>query len=158
MCRMGTARWLGLVQVRTIDYVVRVETVMVSSDDGTQLRWSQEGECLGSFQEPWQNTSAKNNDTEMNQMFILDAQWAPVMGKSAGTATMDTAAFTTSSGKWKLLKMDNFLLGKVFLCSKGRVEKIVEAHKGAVLAVRWSPDGSAFATGKKLRMNTFNSF
>ena len=29
----------------------------------------------------------------------------------------------------------------------GRVEKTVEAHKGAVLSARWSSDGSALLTG-----------
>ncbi len=29
----------------------------------------------------------------------------------------------------------------------GRIEKTVEAHRGATICVRWSPDGSQFATG-----------
>ena len=33
----------------------------------------------------------------------------------------------------------------------GRVEKTVEAHKGAVLSARWSSDGSALLTGENLR-------
>ena len=39
------------------------------------------------------------------------------------------------------------LTGKFLLISKsGRVEKSVEAHKGAVLSGRWSYDGSALLT------------
>ena len=39
--------------------------------------------------------------------------------------------------------------GKFHLIGKtGRVEKSVEAHKGAVLSGRWSYDGSALLTGK----------
>jgi len=40
------------------------------------------------------------------------------------------------------------LLGKFcFLNKNGRIEKTVEAHRGATICVRWSPDGSQFATG-----------
>lgn len=39
--------------------------------------------------------------------------------------------------------------GKFHLISKiGRIEKSVEAHKGAVLAGRWNYDGTALITGK----------
>ena len=39
------------------------------------------------------------------------------------------------------------LTGKFYLISRaGRVEKSVEAHRGAVLSVRWSYDGSALIT------------
>ena len=39
--------------------------------------------------------------------------------------------------------------GKFHLTSKiGRIEKSVEAHKGAVLAGRWNYDGTALITGK----------
>lgn len=37
--------------------------------------------------------------------------------------------------------------GKFYLISRaGRVEKSIEAHRGAVLCVRWSYDGSALIT------------
>ncbi|KAM3728232.1 Intraflagellar transport protein [Dirofilaria immitis] len=37
--------------------------------------------------------------------------------------------------------------GKFYICNrKGRIEKIVEAHRGAILSGRWSNDGSTFAT------------
>lgn len=40
------------------------------------------------------------------------------------------------------------LVGKFYICSRnGRVEKVVEAHKGAVLSLRWNPDGTALVTG-----------
>ena len=32
---------------------------------------------------------------------------------------------------------------------QGRIEKAVEAHRGAVLSARWSFDGSAVITGRK---------
>lgn len=41
------------------------------------------------------------------------------------------------------------LTGKFHLASKaGRIEKTIEAHKGAVLAGRWNFDGTALVTGK----------
>lgn len=42
-----------------------------------------------------------------------------------------------------------FNKGKFHLVSKmGRIEKSVDAHKGAVLAGRWNYDGTALITGK----------
>ena len=39
------------------------------------------------------------------------------------------------------------LLGKFYLVSRaGRVEKSIEAHRGAVLCTRWSSDGTALIT------------
>ena len=38
------------------------------------------------------------------------------------------------------------------LSSSGKVEKMTEGHTGAVLAVRWSHDGTALATGTYVRM------
>ena len=43
-----------------------------------------------------------------------------------------------------------FIAGKFHLISRnGRIEKSVEAHRGAVLSGRWSFDGSAMVTGLK---------
>ena len=43
-----------------------------------------------------------------------------------------------------------FITGKFHLISRnGRIEKSVEAHRGAVLSGRWSFDGSAMVTGLK---------
>ena len=48
--------------------------------------------------------------------------------------------------KYRFLLM--LISGKFHLISKtGRTEKSVEAHRGAVLACRWSHDGSALVTG-----------
>ena len=53
-----------------------------------------------------------------------------------------------------------FILGKFYFISKnGRIEKSVEAHRGAVLSGRWSYDGNALVTGKtaafKILINIF---
>ncbi|CAG9540779.1 unnamed protein product [Cercopithifilaria johnstoni] len=37
--------------------------------------------------------------------------------------------------------------GKFYICNRnGRIEKVVDAHQGAILSGRWSHDGSTFAT------------
>ena len=59
---------------------------------------------------------------------VTDAQWLPSRGA-------DIIAIAGSDGRF-------------YLCTRnGRLEKVQEAHKGAVLAVRWSSDGTALATG-----------
>ena len=41
-----------------------------------------------------------------------------------------------------------FLKGKFhFVSRNGRVEKSIEAHRGAVLSARWSHDATALGTG-----------
>lgn len=68
---------------------------------------------------------------------------------------------TNSHMAGKVAKTYNTLLspslfvGKFHLVSKnGRIEKSVEAHKGAVLAGRWNFDGTALITGKKNNKQT----
>lgn len=43
----------------------------------------------------------------------------------------------------------NKFVGKFHIIGKsGRIEKCVEAHRGAVLVGKWSTDGSSLLTGK----------
>ena len=43
---------------------------------------------------------------------------------------------------------DIFVIGKYHLVNKnGRIEKSIDAHKGATTVGRWSSDGSALLTG-----------
>ena len=47
-------------------------------------------------------------------------------------------------------------VGKFHLISRsGRVEKSIDAHKGAVLSGRWSWDGSALVTGEEQLLGHF---
>lgn len=58
----------------------------------------------------------------------------------------------------KVLISFSFGKGKFHLVSKtGRVEKSIEAHRGAVLAGRWNYEGTALVTGdwKKYKVNVF---
>lgn len=60
---------------------------------------------------------------------------------------------------WRVVKLFFcHFTGKFHLASKaGRIEKSVEAHKGAVLAGRWNLDGTALVTGKEDGGQTFYS-
>ena len=52
------------------------------------------------------------------------------------------------SNAFSCLDFVNCFLGKFhFVSRNGRVEKSVEAHRGAVLSARWSHDGTALGTG-----------
>ena len=45
-------------------------------------------------------------------------------------------------------------IGKFMLISRtGKIEKKVEAHRGAVLAVRWSYTGNDLLTGETIQWN-----
>lgn len=56
---------------------------------------------------------------------------------------------------YNTLLSPSLFVGKFHLVSKnGRIEKSVEAHKGAVLAGRWNFDGTALITGKKKNKKT----
>ncbi|XP_067950090.1 intraflagellar transport protein 80 homolog isoform X2 [Watersipora subatra] len=60
--------------------------------------------------------------------------WLPKLSGSKKQAGSDVFALAATDGKFYLVSR------------AGRVEKSVEAHRGAVLSVRWSYDGSALIT------------
>ncbi|XP_059177555.1 intraflagellar transport protein 80 homolog [Physella acuta] len=69
--------------------------------------------------------------------FPTSMHWFPksAQGGGAKKSTSDVFALTSTDGKFHLISRS------------GRLEKSVEAHKGAVLCGRWSPDGTALVTG-----------
>ncbi|CAF4275870.1 unnamed protein product [Adineta steineri] len=81
-------------------------------------------------------------------IYALDMHWLP---KGASVSGGGQGSSTISGGK-RIIGSDLFVLttsdGKFcFINKTGRIEKSVEAHRGAAISVRWSPDGSQFATG-----------
>lgn len=67
--------------------------------------------------------------------YATDIHWFPTTGTSRRTAVQtDIFVLACTDGKFLLVSR------------MGRVEKAVEAHKGAVLGARWSPDCSALLT------------
>ncbi len=86
------------------------------SDDKNIIRWSADGEKLGSF--------------SANGLFVTWVAWFP----SAGKQVPDTFAVSCTDGTYR------------FFSKSGREEKKVQAHEGAVILIRWSHDGSAILT------------
>uniref|UniRef100_A0A671LIF0 Intraflagellar transport protein 80 homolog n=1 Tax=Sinocyclocheilus anshuiensis TaxID=1608454 RepID=A0A671LIF0_9TELE len=80
------------------------------------------------------------NDTSVlvklqDQIYPLDLHWLPKSVSGKKQAGADSFALTSTDGKLHLVS------------KSGRVEKSVEAHRGAVLAGRWNHDGTALITG-----------
>jgi intraflagellar transport protein 80 len=103
-------------------------------------RWSGDGDFVGSvklaiFDTPEQQTKqTPSNNTPPANVYVTDMQWVPLTPGKGQVASDSYIAGATD--------------GKFYMCSKtGRVEKTVDAHKGAVLAVSWNYEGSALATG-----------
>jgi len=67
-----------------------------------------------------------------SDVFPSDFHWAPKSAKKPGA--LDTFLLTATDGKFHLIS------------ANGRVEKSVDAHKGAVTSGRWSHDGLALVT------------
>ncbi|KAJ3196529.1 Intraflagellar transport protein 80, partial [Entophlyctis luteolus] len=118
------------------------------NDDQRVHRWNGDGEYVGSATCGIFDTSSQaqsggsarqsaggSGAATISPVFVTDMQWFPntqAKGSQSGAAEMYAAGGTD---------------GKFYLCSKaGRVEKIVEAHKGAVLALKWNYEGSALVS------------
>ncbi|CAF1477767.1 unnamed protein product [Adineta ricciae] len=78
-------------------------------------------------------------------LYPLDMHWIPKGASLGGAGTIGAGAKRTIGSDLFVLATSD---GKFcFINKTGRVEKSVEAHRGATICVRWSPDGSQFATG-----------
>ncbi|CAF5181346.1 unnamed protein product, partial [Rotaria magnacalcarata] len=80
-------------------------------------------------------------------LYPLDMHWLP-----KGANVVGGQGSSSVSGGKRTIGSDLFVLatsdGKFCFVNKtGRIEKTVEAHRGATICIRWSPDGSQFATG-----------
>ncbi|KAI9164318.1 hypothetical protein H9P43_008147 [Blastocladiella emersonii ATCC 22665] len=99
-------------------------------EDQKLLRWSHEGECLGPVPTnlfPSASATAAQGNAARVTIYYTALHWCP--GKT------DVFAAGTSDGK-------------VMLCSKGaRVDKVIEAHHGAILSLAWCNDGTALLSG-----------
>ncbi|KAI9350037.1 WD40-repeat-containing domain protein [Zopfochytrium polystomum] len=116
-----------------------------TSDDQKIQRWSGDGEYLGpastgildaattTARGHGSNGAAGSGHQPQPPVYITQIDWFPTTpGRGQIGAEMYAAGATD---------------GKFYLCSKaGRVEKIVDSHKGAVLSVKWNYEGSALMT------------
>ncbi|XP_064639074.1 intraflagellar transport protein 80 homolog isoform X2 [Lineus longissimus] len=83
--------------------------------------------------------SLTNNETTTavtlpNDFYPLDMHWFPKGSGGGKQKGSELFVLTSTDGKFTLINRG------------GRIEKNVEAHKGAVLAARWSFDGTALVT------------
>eukprot|EP00163_Fabomonas_tropica_P033271 TRINITY_DN8656_c0_g1_i1.p1 TRINITY_DN8656_c0_g1~~TRINITY_DN8656_c0_g1_i1.p1 ORF type:complete len:654 (+),score=157.92 TRINITY_DN8656_c0_g1_i1:218-2179(+) len=92
-----------------------------TGDDRLVHRWSSAGEPQGKL------TSIPEN------VMPTDMQWFPSYGRQQSAAT-DVFVLGATDGKFRLVT------------KSGRIEKLVEAHRGSLTALRWSFDGTALAT------------
>ncbi|XP_071638496.1 intraflagellar transport protein 80 homolog isoform X5 [Temnothorax longispinosus] len=72
-----------------------------------------------------------------NDFYPTDMQWHPRPNHTASaakTSSLDVLLITTADGKYHLVNKN------------GRIEKSIDAHKGATTVGRWSSDGSALLT------------
>ncbi|KAJ1497784.1 Intraflagellar transport protein 80, partial [Coelomomyces lativittatus] len=93
-------------------------------EDQKCWKWSREGGCVGEFSTSLFSSTLANDATPI---YFTCINWFP--GKS------DFFAIGNSEGK-------------IFFCGKsGRTEKVLEAHRNAVLCLAWNTDGSALLSG-----------
>mmetsp|Transcript_12473 Transcript_12473/g.33372 ORF Transcript_12473/g.33372 Transcript_12473/m.33372 type:complete len:742 (-) Transcript_12473:178-2403(-) len=90
------------------------------SDDKSILRWNSQGESQGKV------GAFDSHFTGMH--------WFPSVNKAAAGQS-DTFAVACSDGSFKIVS------------KTGRLEKSVDAHRGAVICLKWNYEGTALATG-----------
>ncbi|KAI9144555.1 hypothetical protein BKA69DRAFT_1122387 [Paraphysoderma sedebokerense] len=79
-----------------------------------------------------------------NSILMTSLVCFPLFGKTG-------AAISTGTGRVNVNTTDMFVVGscdgKIFFIQRsGRVEKVLDGHKGAVTALKWNRDGSALAS------------
>ncbi|XP_032237699.1 intraflagellar transport protein 80 homolog isoform X2 [Nematostella vectensis] len=98
------------------------EELYSSGDDHSILRWN----------------LLSDETTEVvklpQEVFPTDLHWFPKVLGNKKQSQLELMVLTATDGKFHLISRN------------GRVEKSVEAHRGAVLSGRWSYDGSAMVT------------
>ncbi|KAM3616364.1 uncharacterized protein V6R79_016748 [Siganus canaliculatus] len=93
-------------------------------------------------------TSKRTEDHQILRWNLLTSETTQVVKLSDDIYPVDLHWFPKTVGGKKQSQTELFVLSRKFhLVSKtGRIEKSVEAHKGAVLAGRWNHDGTALIT------------
>ncbi|KAI8926289.1 WD40-repeat-containing domain protein [Entophlyctis helioformis] len=104
------------------------------SDDRKVLRWSGDGEPLGTLMtfDPPPSKNLPAGETPA-PVYITANHWFP-SAPGKGQSSSDVYAVGGTDGKF-------------YICSKGgRIEKAAEAHKGALLSLKWNYEGTALVT------------
>jgi len=100
------------------------------SDDESIVKWSI-GSALHKGMGPG---SATEKVTTIDGVYISDMHWFPSSKKGQSAGGSDLFVVSCTDGRFRLVS------------KAGRVEKAVDAHKGAVVSVRWNYEGTALAT------------
>eukprot|EP00064_Thunnus_orientalis_P004028 superscaffoldBa00000353_g4039 len=123
-----------------------------SKGKGKKTRNSKKGDEANSvwFQAN-DNNFTKHEDHQILKWNLLTNETSLVVRLAEDIYPIDLHWFPKTVGGKKQTQAEIFVLtstdGKFHLTSKiGRIEKSVEAHKGAVLAGRWNYDGTALIT------------
>lgn len=95
--------------------------MFVSSDDNQLYRWNVS------------TNEASKVTSYPSELLPTDLQWVP-QGPSFGKHN-DTLLLTGADGRFHIVNRN------------GRIERSVDAHKGAILVGRWSFDGAGLLTG-----------
>ena len=90
-----------------------------------------------------------------HEVYCTDIHWYPTSAVTSKKPLAQSELFVLACTDGKLINIPvlvSFIslhVGRFLLVSKaGRVEKAVEAHKGAVLGTRWGHDGTTLLTCK----------
>ena len=102
------------------------------------MKWSGDGDFKGPLATSLFDKASKSSGNPVS-FYVTCARCLPgTSAISKGGSSSDLFALGGSDGRI------------YFLARTGKVEKTVEGHKGAVVTVEWSHDGSALASGKRL--------
>ena len=105
----------------------------------TAVTWSASNDCFSASDDRTIRSWSLSGDpsgvvfTLDDSAAFTDVQWFPATQRSQSSTT-DVFVAATTDGKMRLMS------------KSGRVEKIVEAHRGALTAIRWNYEGTALVT------------
>ncbi|OAJ40437.1 hypothetical protein BDEG_24171 [Batrachochytrium dendrobatidis JEL423] len=98
------------------------------SDDRKIMKWSGDGDSLGIL-----TTFEPAQEDTLPPAYITDMHWFPIAPKK-GQSSSDIYVVGATDGKF-------------YICTRaGKIEKASDAHKGALLSLRWNYEGTAIAT------------
>ncbi|XP_076064271.1 intraflagellar transport protein Oseg5 [Oratosquilla oratoria] len=101
---------------------MNADEVVSSGDDHQLLQWN----LLNS-------ETTKVSDLP-DEVFPIDLHWIPKAGVQKGKVGSEVFLLTAADGKFYII------------AKNGRIEKAVDAHRGAILVGRWSHDGNSLVT------------
>ncbi|GAX72717.1 hypothetical protein CEUSTIGMA_g173.t1 [Chlamydomonas eustigma] len=120
-------------------FKVKTSSTAVHSELVGAVGWNVWGECFSCSDDQtihkW-NTMGESEGKVCNMdAYYTDLMWYPVSSKKNQAGGTDVFAVACTDGSFKIIGRS------------GRLEKSVDAHRGACISLKWSYDGTALATG-----------